>query len=94
MVERGSDKPADAITAYENVGQILREGGVTNPVANRVTDQLRKELRDKGLKGFKKGGKVKKTGVYKLHAGEKVVPAHKAKQEARDKKLLQKTRFR
>jgi len=34
------------------------------------------------LKSFKKGGKVKKTGVYKLHKGEKVVPAKKAKMKS------------
>lgn len=27
--------------------------------------------------GFKKGGKVKKTGIYKLHKGETVVPTGK-----------------
>jgi hypothetical protein len=30
------------------------------------------------IPGFKKGGKVKKTGIYKLHKGETVVPAHKS----------------
>jgi hypothetical protein len=30
-----------------------------------------------GGKSFKKGGTVKKTGVYKLHKGEKVIPAKK-----------------
>ena len=28
-----------------------------------------------GLEDFKKGGVVRKTGVYKLHRGERVVPA-------------------
>jgi hypothetical protein len=28
--------------------------------------------------GFKKGGKVKKTGIYKLHKGERVIPASKS----------------
>jgi hypothetical protein len=32
----------------------------------------------KGVQGsFKKGGKVKRTGVYKLHKGERVSPATK-----------------
>lgn len=31
------------------------------------------------LRSFKKGGKVKKTGKYKLHKGEKVIPAKKSK---------------
>jgi hypothetical protein len=35
-------------------------------------------LKALGIPGFKKGGKVKKTGIYKLHKGETVVPAHKS----------------
>lgn len=31
------------------------------------------------LGSYKKGGKVKKTGLYKLHKGEKVVSAKKVK---------------
>jgi hypothetical protein len=27
---------------------------------------------------MKRGGKARKTGVYKLHKGEQVVPAHKS----------------
>lgn len=33
--------------------------------------------KSKILGSFKKGGKVKKTGIYKLHKGEKVVKAKK-----------------
>lgn len=35
--------------------------------------------REKTLGSFKKGGKVKKTGKYKLHKGELVVPVKKLK---------------
>ena len=35
--------------------------------------------RERLLGSFKKGGKVKKTGKYKLHKGEVVVPAKKVK---------------
>jgi len=31
------------------------------------------------IPGFKHGGKVKKTGIYKLHKGEKVLTAKQAK---------------
>jgi len=31
------------------------------------------------IEGFRKGGRVKKTGVYRLHKGEVVVPARIAK---------------
>lgn len=99
MAERGARTSADALTADENVRQIINdERDLLKSMGSRrmldVSQQLREELAGKGLKGFKKGGKVKKTGVYKLHAGEKVVTAKKAAQEARDKKLLQKTRYR
>lgn len=36
--------------------------------------KLKREL----LGGFKKGGKVKKTGLYKVHKGEEVIPKKKA----------------
>lgn len=35
------------------------------------------------LGSFKRGGRVKKTGVYKVHKGEKVVPARAAKAPAK-----------
>lgn len=35
----------------------------------------------KPLGSFKKGGKVKKTGLYKLHKGERVNPVKKAKKK-------------
>jgi len=34
------------------------------------------------LGSYKKGGKVKKTGLYKLHKGEKVVPVKSKKKRA------------
>lgn len=48
-------------------------GAKTKPVGKMIKDTL--------LGSFKKGGKVKKTGNYKLHKGEKVVPAKKVKKE-------------
>jgi hypothetical protein len=44
-----------------------------------ITRKLRQELVDKGIKGFKKGGKVTKTGKAKVHKGEFVVKAAAAK---------------
>jgi hypothetical protein len=37
----------------------------------------------KPLGSFKKGGKVKKTGIYKLHKGEKVLNAKQTKKAAK-----------
>jgi hypothetical protein len=34
------------------------------------------------IRSMKKGGKVKKTGRYKLHKGERVVPAKKARKKS------------
>ena len=31
------------------------------------------------IRSFKKGGVVKKTGLVRAHAGELIIPAHKAK---------------
>ncbi len=49
-------------------------GGMHPPVKVIDTKEM---LRPLG--SFKKGGKVKKTGVYKLHAGEKVLNAKQTK---------------
>jgi len=38
-----------------------------------------RQMRDQLLGSLKKGGIVKKTGPYKLHKGERVIPAKRAK---------------
>lgn len=43
-------------------------------------DKMNKTKR-RVMGSFKKGGKVKKTGLYKLHKGEKVIPAKKKKKK-------------
>jgi hypothetical protein len=45
-----------------------------------------------GIPGMKKGGKVKRTGLHKLHKGEKVITAKAAKKE--EKKPASRTRRR
>lgn len=98
MAEAGSRRPASDLSASGNVWKLTRgPDAETSDMyeAQDVTNKLRKELEAKGLKGFKKGGKVRKTGVYKLHKGEKVVPANKVRsQSARDIAMLKRTRFR
>jgi hypothetical protein len=39
-----------------------------------------------GIPGMKKGGRVKKTGLHKLHKGEKVVTAKAAKKEEKKRR--------
>ena len=43
--------------------------------ANRMTCDLRDELGRAGIKGFRRGGRVHRTGIYRLHRGERVIPA-------------------
>jgi len=78
MAETGSRKPATDMSAAINMGMLRREGLTIGRKESEVADKIRKELKEKGLKGFKKGGKVKKAGVYKLHKGEKVITAKQA----------------
>ncbi len=83
MAERGSRMPADESTATANAIRILNEGKPgTIGGAIDATRALRQELEKKGLKGFKRGGKVKKTGVAKVHKGERVLTAKQAKKPA------------
>ncbi len=80
--------PASSITALKNALAIAREDGSKGSAnAQNVTRALRQELADKGLKGFKRGGKVKKTGVAKVHKGERVLTAKQAKKPAVKKAL-------
>jgi hypothetical protein len=41
---------------------------------NPYNQQIIEGLATKTLKGYQRGGKVKKTGIYKLHKGETVIP--------------------
>jgi hypothetical protein len=84
MAEADSRTPASNETAWSNARRIasgMPVGSRLHGEAEFITDKLRKELSEKGLKGFKRGGKVKKTGVYKLHKGEKVKTRSQAKKD-------------
>jgi hypothetical protein len=80
MPEQGSRTPASSMTATDNLTDILDTSTDKGRIKQglRITDKLRQELSDKGLKGFKRGGKVKETGVYKLHKGERVLTRRQA----------------
>jgi hypothetical protein len=82
MAEQGSREPASDTSATRNVGRIKGETPDLVPgMPTTITRALRKELGEKGLKGFKRGGKVRRTGPAKLHKGERVLAA-KAKKPA------------
>ena len=103
MAEEGSRTPASRRSSLENVSKIgaqdLGEGRAFPLTrAMDVSAALRDELEKKGLKGFKKGGKVKKTGPAMLHKGERVVPAKtvkkaEARRKSSDLALLKRTPF-
>jgi hypothetical protein len=78
--EKGSRTPADDYTAGLNLMEIAR--GFPSGKQMDINAALREELRQKGLKGFKKGGKVKKTGLAKVHKGERVLTAKQAAKPA------------
>ena len=46
-------------------------------IANRKNPNYFKDL--KNIRGYKKGGKVKKTGIAKVHKGERVLTKKQAK---------------
>jgi len=84
MAEKGSRTPASNLTALQNILDIEKEGGTTGALASKdITQDLRRELLQKGLKGFNRGGTVPKTGIYKLHKDEEVIPAGQAKKSRR-----------
>jgi len=55
--------------------------GVATSIANRTAHRPVHIMGREGNNnvGFKKGGKIPKSGLYKLHKGEVVVPAHRVK---------------
>ena len=89
MAEEGSRTPASSWSAYaENVPRIFGEydsRDKNRPSARSMmdtTDRLRKSLRDADIQGFRRGGRVHRTGIYRLHRGERVIPA-RAKRRGR-----------
>lgn len=64
---------------YQNLWKLGRETGKNPTELLGPSQKLRQELEEKGLKGFKRGGRVKKTGPAKLHKGERVLTAKTAK---------------
>ena len=82
MAEKGSRDPASDVTAEENLQELMKEMPQMTPRARHLSGQLRQQLREAGLKGFKRGGKVQKTGVAKVHKGERVITVKQAKKPA------------
>jgi hypothetical protein len=83
VAESGRRTPASEISAFKNLLKLRGEPGARDMLTSEsISSALRKELDAKGLKGFKRGGKVKKTGVAKVHKGERVLTSKQAKRPA------------
>jgi len=71
-----------SLTTFPDEGKLNRAQDARNranaPVG-AIGGTNKEEYKPGVLGSFKKGGKVKKTGKYKLHKGEMVVPAKKVK---------------
>jgi len=83
MPEPGNGKPANDDTEKENLELLAKEGIKIGGLERLRSERLRRELEAKGLKGFKHGGTVKKTGIYELHKDEEVIPAAAARKTRR-----------
>lgn len=62
------------VAGVEHVANRLLGKEIIGAVRNRAVRAI-----SGGMPSYKKGGKVKKTGVAKLHKGELVIPAKHAK---------------
>ena len=60
---------------YQNALKRLRNKA---PTQNKATSQLLPRL-SRGIKSYKKGGKIKKTGLAYLHEGERVLNVKQTK---------------
>ena len=60
-------------------------GGVASGVAKGASAGMMQKMK---MKGYKKGGKVKKTGPAKLHKGERVLTTKQAKKFEKVKKQI------
>lgn len=58
---------------------LARKGGLFGPMIEKSLQTIHaRELAKETMGSMKKGGKVRKTGLYRLHAGETVTPAKKS----------------
>ena len=90
MADSDNSRAASVSTRRVNAVKVAREPETPTQVgagdAVAISEELAAELRSRGIKGFKKGGTVRRTGIYKLHKGEQVIPAGKARMARAAKK--------
>lgn len=76
-LKESQDVPAKtakaAASGTQNPGPVQKAENKIGSAVKKVTAPV-----DKVLGSFKEGGTVPKTGMYKLHEGEEVVPAGRA----------------
>lgn len=79
-VDSGSSTPwKDSKTAsgLRAAGSSLQQSGQSQ------LEAVREQAARGAVPSYKRGGKVRKTGVARLHKGERVVPAHKGRKKRR-----------
>lgn len=89
--------PLDKPPQFQQMAQDALTRALAKQKAKAIAPDMAQQVMDriKPQGSFKKGGKVKKTGNYTLHKGERVIPAHKAdKQSKRDIAMLKRTKYR
>jgi hypothetical protein len=90
LVSSAPSAPAPkAPTGSSGFDKVNKPGSTAaHRVKGQDRDAAMKIVKDaKPLGSFKKGGKVKKTGIYKLHAKERVLNAKQAKKVSSPKKM-------
>ena len=87
----GVDKTAQVTSTMGMVGGNQPMQNLSAPTAGGLGGGLQQAGSPKVkplAPSMKHGGNVKKTGIYKLHKGEKVIPANKVKKSAITKEVL------
>jgi len=51
----------------------------TNAFTSHVRQRMRKQGEEAAAKGYKRGGRVRRTGIAKVHKGERVLTVKQAK---------------
>jgi hypothetical protein len=82
---------ADSITQSQANAAMKRQVFKGSVVTGNDATAAAGAMNDKYDRGYKKGGRIKKTGVYRLHAGEFVVNAEDVKRVDRARKSSRKT---
>ena len=84
MADDDNARPASRWQRSLNTRQILGEmraqgRRIPDNDAHAASRDLARRMDEIGIPGFKRGGRVHRTGIYRLHRGERVIPARKTR---------------